>query len=445
MSLNLPYIEAELQDQYLMADNNRPWILGFSGGKDSTMLLQLAWRSIAKLPAEARHRPVYVVCNDTKVENPRIAQFVERQLQRIEAAARQQDLPFIVQRTLPQLQETFWAKLIGLGYPAPDTRFRWCTDRLKINPTTRFIQSKISTAGEVIILLGNREAESAKRAQSMKKHAIHGQRLRKHVLPNAAVFAPIRDVQTPELWQYLSQVAPPWGGSHKELITLYRNASVDEDCPLVIDTQSASCGRSRFGCWVCTVVARDKSMEGLIQNGETWMEPLADLRNFLIEARDTPATYRQKELRRGYVREEAWGPYLAETRAEILRRLLQAQYNIQQEVDESMSFLSYQDLVTIQALWHRDGLFSHSVAGIYNSIYPVAMPEATQRSRSHEQHELLQEVCADAPEHAVLIEQVMQVMKTKSLLKTRRGLDTSIEAVLDNYLKEHGQSGRKQF
>lgn len=440
MPLNIAFIEAELQDQYLMPDNNKPWILGFSGGKDSTLLLQLAWRSVAKLPAEQRSRPIYVVTNDTRVENPRVVQFVDKQLSRIEQAAQTQDMPFIVQRTLPQLQETFWAKLIGLGYPAPDTRFRWCTDRLKISPTTRFIQSKISSAGEVIILLGTREAESSKRAQSMRKHAVQGRRLRKHVLPNASVFAPIRDVQTPELWQYLNQVPPPWGGTHKELITLYRSASVDEDCPLVIDTATASCGKSRFGCWVCTVVARDKSMEGLIQNGETWMEPLADMRNFLIEARDNPARYRQKELRRGYIREEAWGPYSANTRAEVLRRLLQAQYTIQREVDPTMSFISYQELVVIQALWHRDGLFAHTVAGIYNSIYPVPLPASAQTRKQHEQQQLLREVCADEPEHVDLINQVLQVQKTANLLGRRRGQASPVEAVLDHFLKEKART-----
>ena len=39
MALILPFIESEIQDQYLSDDNNRPWIVGFSGGKDSTMLL----------------------------------------------------------------------------------------------------------------------------------------------------------------------------------------------------------------------------------------------------------------------------------------------------------------------------------------------------------------------------------------------------------------------
>ncbi|HET9504811.1 MAG TPA: hypothetical protein VFO93_14805 [Hymenobacter sp.] len=139
----------------------------------------------------------------------------------------------------------------------------------------------------------------------------------------------------------LSQVPPPWGGTHKELITLYRNASTEADCPLVIDDETPSCGKSRFGCWVCTVVVKDKSMDGLIQNGESWMEPLSDLRDFLIEARDNPETYRQKRLRSGVVREDAWGPYLPQVRAEILRRLLQAQFDIRQEYDETMTFITH--------------------------------------------------------------------------------------------------------
>ena len=444
MHLLLPFMLAEITDQYLVEDQNQPWVLGFSGGKDSTLLAQLVWKAIAALPAEQRHRPVYIICNDTGVENPRMISFIEATLRRIEAAAVAQELPFVVVRTLPALADNFWLKAIGFGYPAPDRRFRWCTDRLKIKPTTKFIQQKISDAGKVIVLLGTRSAESANRARSMQKHAVHGQRLRKHVLPGAQVYAPIRDVQTTDLWQYLSQCPPPWGGTHKELVTLYRNASTEADCPLVIDTETPSCGQSRFGCWVCTVVNRDKSMEGLIENGEAWMEPLSELREYLMVARDEPATYRQKELRRGYVRDEAWGPYLATTRAEILRRLLAAQRQIQQSYDETMHFIGYQELVAIQAQWHQDGIFSPSVAEIYNAIYPVPLPvesaRDTKRRRSQQEaDDLLREICADEPGHYDLIQQTMQAMSTASLLpgpKGKRLRSQGVEHVLDNYLKK---------
>ena len=437
MALILPFIEAEIQDQYQADDRSRPWIVGFSGGKDSTMLLQLVWKAIQKLPEELRWRPVHVVCNDTMVENPRIVRFIEETLHRIEVAAVAQSMPFYVHRTTPRLEDTFWTNLLGKGYPAPSSTFRWCTERLKISPTTHFIKTKISDAGEAIILLGTRSAESSRRSRSMAKHAIHGQRLRKHVLPNAFVYAPIKDIETNELWQYLSQVPPPWGGTHKELITLYRNASTEADCPLVIDDETPSCGKSRFGCWVCTVVVKDKSMDGLIMNGETWMEPLSELRDFLIEARDNPEEYRQRQLRNGTTRENYWGPYTPKTRAEILRRLLQAQKDIRQEYDETLTFITHQELVAIQVTWYRDGIFEFDVAGIYNSIFgtdlDLGLDKRTNKVR--EEESLLREVCQDNPDYFELIQQTMKIVKAKSLMVRKRGLQNDIENLLDNYLE----------
>lgn len=205
--LDIKFLEAEVRDQYFLDDNNRPWIIGFSGGKDSTMLLQIVWNAVKRFPPEIRQmRDVYVVCNNTLVENPKILEYTDRVLEQIKKAAVEQDMPFRVQKTTPKLEETFWLNLIGRGYPAPNSIFRWCTERLKINPTTKFILETVSQKGEAIILLGTREAESSNRAKTMKKYERMGQRLRKHVLPNTYVFAPLKDVTTNEVWQYLLQV-----------------------------------------------------------------------------------------------------------------------------------------------------------------------------------------------------------------------------------------------
>ncbi|WP_338814303.1 DNA phosphorothioation system sulfurtransferase DndC [Bernardetia sp. Wsw4-3y2] len=235
MFFDIHYLENEIIDQYLYDENlDRPWIIGFSGGKDSTMLLQVVWNALKKLDPILLTRQIHVVCNDTLVENPRIVKFVNKTLNKIQKATNEQSLPISVHQTIPKLEDTFWIKLIGLGYPAPNRFYRWCTERLKIDPTTRFILDEVGKKGEAIILLGTRSAESSNRASSMKKHEVKGQRLRKHQLPNTHVYAPIKDVKTIELWQYLNQVPPPWGGVHKELVTLYRNANAG-DCPLVID------------------------------------------------------------------------------------------------------------------------------------------------------------------------------------------------------------------
>ena len=150
----------EIIDQYTYADkSDRPWIIGFSGGKDSTVLLTLVWIALKRIredfetPFQLR-RPVHVVCNDTMVENPIIATYVEEVLSKIETSAREQNIPVFVKKTTPKLDESFWVNVIGRGYPVPNNTFRWCTDRLKIRPTATFLVDQIDEKGEAIVLLG---------------------------------------------------------------------------------------------------------------------------------------------------------------------------------------------------------------------------------------------------------------------------------------------------
>lgn len=433
--LDIKFLTAEIRDQYFLDDNNRPWIIGFSGGKDSTMLLQIVWNAVKHFPPEIRQmRDVYVVCNNTLVENPKILEYTDRVLKQIEKAAVEQDMPFRVQKTTPKLEETFWLNLIGRGYPAPNNIFRWCTERLKINPTTKFILETVSQKGEAIILLGTREAESSNRARTMKKHERMGQRLRKHVLPNTYVFAPLKDVTTNEVWQYLLQVPSPWGSSNRELVTLYRNAT-GGDCPLVIDTTTPSCGQSRFGCWVCTVVNKDKSMTALIDNGEEWMMPLLELRDLLAASRDSDY-YRETRRRNGTEKEGVLGPYRPWFRAKVLEEVLQAQKSIQEEEPQT-SLISYQELVAIQILWHRDGIFDFRVSDIYNHIFNSdAMKSDKLDEQKRRENEILQEVCKDNSKDISLINELLSLQKSKILMRKKRGLSDDLERSLERFLEE---------
>lgn len=438
MSLDLNHLENEIIDQFLLDDSKRPWIIGFSGGKDSTMLLQVVWRSLLKIdPQYRQNRQIYVVCNDTLVENPRIVKFINATLKKIEDAALAYGLPITVHQTLPNFEETFWVKLIGLGYPAPNKIHRWCTERLKINPTTRFINDKSKQNGGAIILLGTRSAESQKRAASIKKHETKGQRLRKHKLTNTFVYAPLKDISTSDLWQYLNQVSPPWGGTNKELITLYRNANAG-DCPLVIDDTTPSCGNSRFGCWTCTVVNKDKSMEGLIDNGEEWMLPLMEIRNFLVTTRDNPEVYRQRERRNGTISETSWGPYTFETRVKILRRILMAQKEIQKS--EGIELITHQELVLIQYYWFRDSKFQTRVSDIYNSIFNNRIDMSKQEEKFKRESDLLKESCNNQLKDVELIQDLLALQKTKTLMIKKRGLQADIENRLDQYLLDDAKN-----
>lgn len=434
MAASIKQIRDEIIDQYLNDENPRPWILGFSGGKDSTMLLQVTWKAIQELPSELRTRPIYVVCNNTMVENPMIIKFNESVLENIEKASMEQSMPIEVIRTNPRLQDSYWVKLIGRGYPAPNNSFRWCTDKLKINPTTLFIKEKISEVGEAIILLGTRKDESYTRKRSMEKHEIRGERLRRHVLPNASVFSPIENVLTKEVWSYLNQVQSPWGSDNKQLQALYRNAN-GGDCPVVIDDTTPSCGNSRFGCWVCTVVRRDKSMEALIDNGEEWMEPLMEFRDYLAEHRndrDKRMYYRRNGLGGG---KDDWGPYTIEERANLLEMLLSAQKEIREEGEE-FQLINYQELVAIQVTWYRDHYFDFNVSEIYNKVFGTSLSNEDFQDHLIFEKEILKEKTKDTPGHFTLINELLELQKSKTILMNNYGLQRDLENRIGEFVKD---------
>src|SRR5208283_3143842 len=106
-------------------------------------------------------------------------------------------------------------------------------------------------------------------------------------LPSTLVYTPIEDWTNDDVWMFLMQVKNPWGYNNKDLLTMYQGASADGECPLVIDTSTPSCGDSRFGCWVCTLVDKDKSMSALVQNDEEkeWTYPLLVFRTKYLHFR----------------------------------------------------------------------------------------------------------------------------------------------------------------
>ena len=430
-------------DQYMYADKSyRPWIIGFSGGKDSTVLLTLTWLALKKIkeqtpvPFQLR-RPIYVVCNDTLVENPIISSYVDEVLEQIQKAAREQDLPIFVRKTIPRLEDSFWVNVIGKGYPVPNTAFRWCTEKMKIKPTARFITEQVDECGEAIVLIGTRKAESATRARSIKKHEIHGQRLTHHtLLKNTFVYAPIKELMLEEIWYIINAIPSPWGYDNSVLFNIYLNASADDyECPTVVtDKSHGSCGQSRFGCWVCTVVKDDKSMRSLIKNGHEWMQPLYDFRKQLDEERNIIEN-RIPFRRDGRRAVNDMGPYVFSYRASILKRLLQVQYELQQR-DRNIKLISDQELIAIQVNWYRDFNFIYQVSDIYKSIYKDSFVMDNEKQKNKLEADLMRKVCEDNVEEGELIEQLLLLQKSKSLMQRRRGLKSEIETRLEEFVNK---------
>lgn len=318
----------EIKEQYL--EDNTPWVIGFSGGKDSTATLQMIFYAIHKIPKRKRTKPIHVLSNDTLVENPIIIDELDAQLKAIKKAGKDILYPhnpklFKVVKTKPKTKDTFWVNLIGNGYPSPNRWFRWCTQRMKINPTKDYILSFSKKNEKAILILGTRKAESINRAKSLAHHN-NGSRLKNYSLPNVFVFTPIADLSNDDVWVYLNQVINPWGYDNKKLIAMYRNAT--GECPLVVETGSASCGNSRFGCWTCTVVKKDQSLQHQIDNGYEWMRELLDFRDHLAEVRLQDNHYIDARLEE----KVKFGPFLLKTRKELLKRLIEIGENLDYEV-----------------------------------------------------------------------------------------------------------------
>jgi putative sulfurtransferase DndC len=286
----------EIKKVYL--SDNRPWIIGFSGGKDSTCLVQLVWNALSTLSPEKLQKQVYVISSDTLVESPQIAARITESLDKMEKYGQEQHLPLSTNLLRPKISDTFWVRLLGLGYPAPTVMFRWCTDMLKINNADRFIEEKVSEYGEAIVLLGMRKSESISRHQTMNLYKIDNSLLSRHSkYAQTYIYTPIEDFSAEDVWNYLLQNKNPWNENNRDLLALYQDANASE-CPLVVDTSTPSCGGGRFGCWTCTVVDKQSYLTNLIENGEEWMEVLAELREELKQTQKPEAWLKVREKKR---------------------------------------------------------------------------------------------------------------------------------------------------
>ncbi|WP_394855333.1 DNA phosphorothioation system sulfurtransferase DndC [Rhodococcus cerastii] len=428
------------QTQTLYLEDGIPWVIGYSGGKDSTAVLQLVWMAIAGLEPEKRTKQIHVISTDTLVENPIVAAWVTHSLETIKAAATQQGLPIEPHRLTPAVADTFWVNLAGRGYPAPRPKFRWCTERLKIKPSNSFIINMVKSHGEAILVLGTRKAESSGRSHRMSE--LESRRVRDLLspndsLPNCLVYSPVENWSNDDVWTFLMQTKNPWGYSNKELLTMYQGASSDGECPLVVDSSTPSCGDSRFGCWTCTLVDKDKSMSAMIQNDEEkeWMLPLLELRNELDVADDRHL----RDFRRmnGSVQlfhdRTIPGPYTQESRERWVRKLLEAQTWIRAngpKIVENLELVTLPELEEIRRLWvvekHE---FEDNLPVIYREVTGEDFP-----GRPLDEHlplgpetvAILQEVVGDDRLHFELVRELLDIEQRHRSQARRAGLFDSL-------------------
>ncbi|EAU9834637.1 DNA phosphorothioation system sulfurtransferase DndC [Salmonella enterica subsp. enterica serovar Kentucky] len=458
----------QTKDLYLSDDI--PWVIGYSGGKDSTAILQLVWQALSELALDNKaHKQVHVISTDTLVENPIVALWVTRSLKQMERAVDEQKIPLIPHRLTPAVNDRFWVNLIGRGYPAPRYKFRWCTDRLKISPSNNFIKSVVQNNGEAILVLGTRKAESTARATTMEVYENRADNTRRAAglsvnkeLDRVWVYTPIADWSNDDVWQFLMQVKNPWGFKNQELLTMYQGATEDGECPLVVDKSTPSCGDSRFGCYVCTMVGEDKSMSAMIQNDseKEWMYPLLALRNEIDindsnkdkKAKKIQADKDRRDFRRmngsltvhinEYGADLVRGPYRQAFREHMLRKVLEAQLQVQalgpEEVKE-LELLTIDDLEAIRELWvESKNEVEDSVPTIYQSVMNKPYPGSKGKNHPLLNRNIMQklkEICAEFDDtDGLKYEQVRELLtiadKHKHLLR-RSTLYKELESALD--------------
>lgn len=450
--------------QNLYLSDNIPWLIGYSGGKDSTAAVQLVWMAIERLPENERQKPIYIMNTDTLVESPVVSKWVEKSLECMKAAADAKGLLFKPVRLIPQYDNTFWVNLLGRGYPFPRKKYRWCTDRLKIRPVNDFIKNKIAEHGEVILVLGTRKKESSRRNRTMTD--LEKKRVRELLSPNPTlanelVFSPMEDWENDDVWAFLMQYKNPWGYSNTELMTMYRGATADNECPLMVDQSMPSCGKSRFGCWVCTMVEKDKSMEAMISNDreKEWMAALLDFRNEFGDEngdRERRSFRRMKGNLQGNYGKLFHGPYIKEIREQWLERLLLMQKDINENGPQEfrdLELIRLPELQAIRRIWVNE---KHEFEDSLPRIYEKAMGKSFEdpewihnENFGRDEWGILRKVCHDMYPNEELVFEMMYTLidiENKALdVSQKKGILDDINDTLKKTFYKDEEDAKKFY
>ena len=365
---------------YVYKHDNRPWLIGYSGGKDSTLLVSLVIETVMRLPEKERTKHIFIVTSDTGVENPIVKKYMHSSSNKINEYSKKINANIQADIIYPEVVQSYWSLVIGLGYPTPEPPgFRWCTERLKILPMNRYTNSIIEQHGEVILLLGVRKAESSTRKRSITAREIEGKILTRHTdIPKAHVYNPLTEIKNELVWEYLlkDDGVSTWGVDMKYLFSLYQGEDLGEEQSVIgqVDKDKIPItGNSRFGCWCCTIVKVDKSLQKFIDNGSKELIPLRDFRDWLVSIRQDPK-FRDNKRRNGKVYQKAngeygFGPFKLSARQEILKRLLVLQR------DTGFELITNEELKTIDTLWDLEGdLTRRRLVDIYYEVYGEKLP-----------------------------------------------------------------------
>ena len=339
----------------------RPAVVLFSGGKDSSVLLNLALTAAIEQGRQGRNPMVVIAHSDVGVENPEIQRLVSGEIAKAARFAREHGVTAVVRVATPAFWDTFPVRVIGgRALPTfPDSR-RDCQTDLKRLPNERelaLIERELVAKGwpQPVLMTGVRRDESAVRAASVKGRGEKAVTLWTDTEGRLRL-SPLLEWAVDDVWQYLglanAGVIPSYS-RFEETMQTYQAAG-GSSCVVVADAgmqkHSKPCS-SRFGCWVCTAVREDKSLRQMIDTDRDrygYLAPLAALRDFIAYTQYdwSRRQYVGRSIVDGFI-EVGADTYSPSMLADLLRYTLSAQKL------SGVPIISAAQLIAIDARWSQ--------------------------------------------------------------------------------------------
>ena len=370
----------------LYTKDARPFAIGYSGGKDSSAVVNLVFEALLELKEEGAelNKAVYVIFSDTLLEMDPVIEYIHETLRKMETFSAIHGLPVKVLRAMPEVKESFWSLLIGKGYTLPRRDYRWCTDRMKIKPSNRIINKLLGDHGGFISFVGVRKDESPDRAARIEKREHEGI-TGEHEYPNCLMAMPIKDWSTDDVWNYLYKESLPFLDAGI-LGAIYSQAAGDGDeCRSMLEGSAgerAGCSKSsRFGCMICPLAGeKDRTLSNLVRD-YPYLKEIELFRQWLVSfqhenwsERDlynhrdhTKKIYNIDNHRKNMV---VPGGYTLEFRKEILKRLKETNDKI--VARRGRDLISKEELVYIQECWIEEGDLDMSAEKIWGETLDIS-------------------------------------------------------------------------
>lgn len=299
------------------------WVLMWSGGKDSTTMVTIIIQLIATGQIKPpKHLKIFI--SDTRME------LIPLWMNAVEIISQLRDRQFDVEIVMGDIDNRFWVYMLGYGVPPPSNTFRWCTPKLKIDPSTQRLERYMAELNgttdqtkwkKALLMTGVRIGESAARDARIniscsKDGSECGQGHYHHISKNwLDRLAPVIHWRTCIIWDWLKLFAPmkKYGGWQTAMLAEAYGDGED------INT--------RTGCIGCNLASKDKALLAIIKLPQwAYLKPLLKIRDLYAwmkspEQRLRKVGYQVTKAGKGAPNQNRMGPLTFDARKEGLYRL----------------------------------------------------------------------------------------------------------------------------